>query len=503
MALDEAPPPQRRHTVPAAAACVVAAALAAAAGAHSELRVRGRRLAAAQRLAAAAEAEAAREREMRLAAQAALQRVLARGSDSGGTPGAGAAPTAAPSRRRSRAGAGEAQVAGLLGPAAGVLSARPRGGLNNQREAVINMAVAARELNLALLLPHSYPTFHDSQDAWLRNTTRRHPLYRAAAPCGGLRRGHFGCLWDDEHFIRRLAAAGLRVLHPRELPQLGLPEVRLPAFDGVGGFWGCPEAERKDANPTCFRKTLAVWKQAVTREPRRPRLFVAGMLGWNVNVARHVERMEQIWGALPRAAAQALRPAAVIAAAATRVISAVASRSAPGQNLWWGLHLHDQMTCRELEDPVSLVLREAGPVISDARRKGARAVAGAIYVVSKHPPPERLRALAAEHSLVTLSKFDMVPSVFERNPEELYPPEVCAALNFAIAEAVPQVHVGMEVSSFHQFVRYYRGLAGRPTRTLDADFAQCGHLPATRWEKWPNWGHLPRPRVAPPSSPAP
>eukprot|EP01065_Artemidia_motanka_P001828 TRINITY_DN10857_c0_g1_i2.p1 TRINITY_DN10857_c0_g1~~TRINITY_DN10857_c0_g1_i2.p1 ORF type:complete len:484 (+),score=61.30 TRINITY_DN10857_c0_g1_i2:51-1502(+) len=438
-----------------------------------------------------------RERDLRQAAQAALHRLLgteARVASAASVEPAQVAPTVSTPPARHDDGAAKQPAFRAPGNAGGVLEARPRGGLSNQRESIINMAIAAQQLKLALLLPDSYPTFHEGQDQWLHNNTQRAAKYRQGSACGGLRRGHFGCLWDEKSFVDGMRTVGVTVLRQSELAALKLQRSPLPAADGVGGFWGCPESERKDGSAVCFKKTLSMWSDAVRKGGRRH--YVAGLVGWNVFVSRYVPAAEKQWGKVARVAALSLRPAQDIATLSRRIVDFITSGlSVRNKERWWGVHLHDQITCRGIDDPVALVINDTVKVLGETGRSSAQG-AGVIYVVSKHSPPNRLRKLAEPLGLTVLSKFD-AQSIFPADPERLYPPEVCAAVNFGVALLVPQLHLGYEVSSFHRFVMYYRERAGRRTAALRVDdYSLCGHLPKDRYERWPNWLHLPPPKRA-------
>ena len=361
-----------------------------------------------------------------------------------------------------------------------------RGGLNNQRECIVNGIVAAHELGLHLVLPSAHPV-GQGNEKYDPHDAKFEGIYADRTKWPDLR---FGSLFDVDAARGLLHRAGIRAstTAPPRLPVVTLPAVEeeFPDCMGLRKVGGTCIAQPSGAR--LFRALLSKWDGRIRASAAGPTVFDARKsLCWNAYASRNVANCSaefpvacpaafaavSAWNGVISDAQRAIlthvRAAAVAAGGGRGTPRAARLQGLPDDGpLWAAVHVRifgcsSNVNRRGANETAAAAALSQFEWITGGLRKLAEERSlrpKVLYLVSSLPKATVAAALPAQYTLISKDDVAGLSGLNKRLPFE-----VCAAIDYGIAVAAP-VYAGMRLSSFDVFASAERRAAGRQNATV-------------------------------------
>ena len=339
-----------------------------------------------------------------------------------------------------------------------ILRFQVRGGLNNQKECLVNAAIVAHELGVTLALPHfdligsGNEKFEPSGASYV-------------GPYGDRSRwGHFGHLFNASRFVHGLKGHVALLQRLRPVLGAGKPHsVRLPSDFAASCKIHANKktCEAHEGDRSLLNELIASWRQAIATDCATPTganatVFDAGQsLCWNAYKSRFAgvcTRQLPVCGNVLRALGwnrQIERLQSRVLHGLSRALSnaSVTSSSPSAPPAWVAVHVRAFVCARNHREPTF------GHVVEALRRQGI--TSGLLYLVSSVQLADVQRALPG-FTVVAKSTF------LGEGVRLQYPFEVLAAVDYGIAVAAPHYLGEPSMSSFDAFADEERQRRNRP-----------------------------------------
>ena len=355
-----------------------------------------------------------------------------------------------------------------------ILKVGVRGGLNNQKECLINAGIVAHALNITLAVPHLDVVGHGNEKFEPANANYVKPYADRS------RRGHFGHFYNTSWFLENLRSDMSLITRVKLIFGSGRPPnmVQLPSVanvsNGCEGFTRWQDTcEATDWDKRLLDILLDRWRSFIGGRCRRnggggPILFDAGRsLCWNVYKSRHATSCVKHYPFCGRML-RALRWNSVISRLQQRVLLGIARMRANASGVrreaaavddragwsasgWVGVHVRAFVCARNKRQPTF------DHVVSALSKLGV--VRGLLYVVSSVPVAQ-VQAALPQFTVIAKSSF------LGDDVRLMYPFEVLAAIDYGVAVAAPLYLGEPMMSSFDAFAEEDRLQQNRTTGTI-------------------------------------